>query len=313
MRVLVTGAAGFVGRTACEFLTSQGHAVTAAVRAPTRLPVPSVVIGDIGPQTGWEAALADCDAVVHLAAHVHVLHAGTAQTADFHRVNTQGSERLAVQAARAGVRRMIYLSSVKVNGEASGARALTESDAPAPVDDYGISKAQAENQLRAIAAGSGLEIVILRPPLVYGPGVKANFLQLLRAVNAGVPLPFSSVDNRRSLVGVGNLAHAIEACLAHSAAANRTFFVSDDHDVSTPGLVREIAVALGRPARLFPFPPGLLHAAGRAFGRAEQVARLTGTLQVNVSALKDALGWRPRHSLRQGLEQTAAWFRSRPK
>ena len=312
-RVLVTGASGFVGRPTCEFLSASGHAVTAAVRTSAAQTDRSVAIGDIGPQTDWTKALKDCDAVVHLAAHVHVMHGGSRQAADFHRVNAEGSERLAMQAAQAGVRRLIYLSSVKVNGEVTEGRAFTETDPPEPVDEYGISKAEAEKRLRAVAGDTGLEVVILRPPLVYGPGVKANFLQLLRIVNAGMPLPFSTVDNRRSLLGVGNLAQAIEGCLVHPAAANRTFFVSDDHDVSTPGLIREIAVALGRPARLFPFPMALLHGAGRVTGRAEQIARLTGSLQIDVSALKDALGWRPRHSLRQGLERTAAWFRTQSK
>lgn len=271
-----------------------------------------MVIGDIGPQTDWTEALRDCEAVVHLAAHVHVMHGSSRQAADFHRINVEGSEQLALQAVRAGVRRMIYLSSVKVNGEATHGRAFTEIDFPAPVDEYGISKAEAEKRLRAIATDTGIELVILRPPLVYGPGVRANFLQLLRAVNAGIPLPFSNVDNMRSLLGVGNLAHAIEVCLLHPAAANRTFFVSDDHDVSTPGLIREIAVALGRPARLFPFPPALLLAAGHIAGRAEQIERLTGSLQIDVSALKNALGWRPQDSLRQGLERTVGWFRTLP-
>ncbi len=311
--VLVTGATGFVGRATCEYLISKGHAVTAAVRSPLDLQIPTIVVGDVGPQTDWVNALKRCDTVVHLAAHVHVMRAHPGQTADFYRVNTQGSERLALQAARAGVRRLIYLSSVKVNGESTPGRAFSERDVPAPVDEYGISKAKAEERLKTIASETGIELVILRPPLVYGPGVKANFLQLLRVVNAGMPLPFSTIDNRRSLLGVGNLAHAIEGCLVHPAAANRTFFVSDDHDVSTPGLIREIAAALGRPARLFPFPPALLHAAGRVTGRAEQIARLTGSLQIDVSALKAALGWRPLHSLRRGLEQTVAWFRTQSK
>lgn len=312
-KVLVTGATGFVGRATCESLASIGHDVRMAVRSQDGLPERSIAIGEIGPQTQWEVALAGCDTVVHLAARVHVMRGDASNAADFHRINTEGSVRLAVQAARAGVRRMIYLSSVKVNGESSGARALTEIDPPAPTDDYGNSKAEAEKRLKAVALETGLELVILRPPLVYGPGVKANFLKLLRLVDAGMPLPFSSIDNRRSLLGVGNLAHAIEACLVHPAAANRTFFVSDDHDVSTPGLIREIAIALRKPARLFPFPPALLHAAGRVTGRSEQIARLTDSLQIDVSAIKDALGWRPRDSLRQGLERTIAWFRTQSK
>jgi len=311
--VLITGATGFVGRATCERLVAEGHAVTAAVRSPDELRVRTVVVGDVGPQTDWVNALENCDTVVHLAAHVHAMRASIGQSVDFHRINAEGSARLALQAARAGVRRMIYLSSVKVSGESSGARALIENDPPSPVDDYGISKAEAEKRLKTIAVETGLELVILRPPLVYGPGVKANLLQLLRVVDAGIPLPFSSIDNRRSLLGVENLAQAIEICLEHPAAANRIFFVSDDHDVSTPGLIREIALALGRPPRLFPVSPGLLLAAGRVARREAQIARLTGSLQIDVSALKNALGWRPQNSLRHGLEQTATWFRARQR
>lgn len=312
-RVLVTGANGFVGRATCDMLASKGHDVRAAVRSRDGLADGAVAIGEIGPLTQWDIALAGCDVVVHLAARVHVMHGASSNAADFHRVNAEGSVRLAIEAARAGVRRMIYLSSVKVNGESSGTRPLNEDDPPAPTDDYGVSKAEAEKRLKVVARETGLELVILRPPLVYGPGVKANFLQLVRIVDSGVPLPFSSLDNRRSLLGVGNLAHAIETCLVHPAAANRTFFVSDDHDVSTPGLIRELAVALKKPARLFPFPPALLGATGRITGRAGQVARLTGSLQIDVSALKNALGWRPHQSLRDGLEQTAAWFKAQKK
>ena len=231
-------------------------------------------------------------------------------TNDFHRVNVEGSDNLARQAARAGVRRFVFLSSVKVNGEASAGRAFVETDPVMPMDAYGLSKAEAEKRLRIISTETGMDIVIVRPPLVYGPGVRANFLSLLRAVDSGVPLPLSSISNLRSLVYVGNLVHALEACLVHPAAANRTFFVSDDRDVSTPQLVREIAIALKKKPLLFPFPPALLRGAGLLTGRAEQIARLTGSLQVDVSSIKTALDWRPPFSLQQGLAQTVSWYRS---
>lgn len=276
-----------------------------------QFPYPSIAVGDIGPKTDWSAAVTGCDAVVHLAAHVHVMRRQAGDAAgEFHRVNVEGSENLAHQAARAGVRRFVFLSSVKVNGEASGERAFVETDPIMPKDAYGVSKAEAENRLQIISNETGMEVVILRPPLVYGPGVKANFLRLLRAVDSGVPLPFSSISNLRSLVYVGNLVDALGACLTQPAAANRTFFVSDDHDVSTPQLIREIAEVLGKKPLLFPFPPELLKGAGLLTGRTEQIARLTGSLQVNISSIKTALAWRPPFSLQQGLADTVSWYRS---
>ena len=272
----------------------------------------SFLVGDIGPQTDWTDPLAGCSDVVHLAAHVHVM-AGSARdmASDFHRVNVEGSENLARQAARAGVRRFVFLSSVKVNGEDSLQRPFVESDPVMPTDAYAASKAEAEKRLRIVASETGMHVVILRPPLVYGPGVKANFLSLLRAVDSGVPLPLSSISNLRSLVYVGNVVDALGTCLVHPAAVNRTFFVSDDQDVSTPQLLEEIATALGKRARLFPLPPVLLRSIGALTGRSEQVARLTGSLQVDVSSIKTTLDWRPSFSLQQGLAKTASWYWTR--
>lgn len=310
--VLVTGANGFVGRALCAQFQSHGHDVLGATRTPSGdLPCASVQIGDVGADTDWRAALAQREVVIHLAAHVHVMHGRPGgMAADFDPVNVAGSEHLARAAARTGVRRFVFLSSVKVNGESTTGRAFVESDPAAPADAYARSKADAERRLTAIAAETGMELVIVRPPLVYGPGVKANFLELLRAVDAGLPLPFASIDNRRSLVYVGNLVDALESCMSHPAAAKRTFFVSDGRDVSTPQLVREIAAALGKRPLLLPFPPSLLRGVGKLVGRAEQVDRLTGSLQVDITAIEATLAWRPRISLRQGLEQTVAWYRS---
>ncbi len=309
--VLVTGATGFVGRNLCAQLQSGGRDVRAATRMPDgSLPCAAVPIGEIGADTDWSAALAGREAVIHLAAHVHVMRDQAGSTArEFDRVNVAGSEQLARQAAQAGVRRFLFLSSVKVNGETTSGRALVESEPTAPADAYGRSKAEAEHRLKAIAAQTGMELVIVRPPLIYGPGVKANFLRLLRTVDTGLPLPFASIANRRSLVFVGNLVHSLDACLSHPAAANRTFFVSDDDDVSTPQLVREIAAALGKRPLLLPFPPALLRRVGALVGRAEQIDRLTGSLQVDITAIKSALGWKPPFSRRQGLEQTVASYR----
>jgi nucleoside-diphosphate-sugar epimerase len=311
--VLVTGASGFVGTALCAALGLQGHLVRSATRtSPDRPQIPSFAVGNIGPDTDWSAAVTGCDAVVHLATHVHVMRRQAGDAAgDFHRVNVEGSENLARQAARAGVRRFVLLSSVKVNGEFTVDRPFVEEDPPVPVDAYGESKAEAETRLRQIARETGMGIVILRPPLVYGPGVKANFLSLLKAVDRGLPLPLGSIENQRSLVYVGNLVHALSACLTQPAAANRTFFVSDDHDVSTPQLIREIATALGKKPLLFPFSPALLRGAGLLTGQAEQIARLTGSLQVDVSSIKTALDWQPPFSLQQGLAQTVSWYRAR--
>jgi nucleoside-diphosphate-sugar epimerase len=311
--MLVTGASGFVGQALCDALEAQGHRVRRAIRkSPVRASSRAIAIGNIGPDTNWRAAIAGCDAVVHLAAHVHLMRSQAEDAADtFHRVNVEGSENLARQAARAGVRRFVFLSSVKVSGDYSTGRAFTEQDPLAPTDDYGLSKAEAEDGLRAIAAETGMEVVILRPPLVYGPGVKANFLGLLKAVDAGIPLPFASIQNRRSLIFVGNLVNAIESCLYHPAAANRTFFVSDGNDVSTAELVTEVAAALGRNPRLWAFPAAWLRLVGQFSGRAEQIARLTQSLQIDTSRIRAELGWHPPFTLQQGLAETAAWYRTK--
>jgi len=299
----------------CRELQLRGHDVRGAIRnSSADLQAPAVPVGDIGPDTDWSAALAGRQAVIHLAAHVHVMRGEARDDAgEFDRVNVAGSETLALQAARAGIRRFVFVSSVKVNGEFSAGRALVESDPARPVDAYGTSKAAAEIRLHAVSAHTGMELVIVRPPLVYGPGVGANFLKLLRAVDDGIPLPFASIDNRRSLVYVGNLVHALEACLSHSAAAGRTFFVSDDQDVSSPELVRAMAAALGRQPRLFAFRPALLRGIGRLTGNSERIARVTGSLQVDIASIKSALGWRPPWSLQQGLAETATWYRSRDR
>jgi nucleoside-diphosphate-sugar epimerase len=306
--ILVTGARGFVGQAVCRDSQARGHLVRGTSRKSSASTGPGgLAVGDIGPDTDWRAALAGCEAVIHLAAHVHVAHA---HNADFDRVNVEGTANLARQAARAGIKRFIFLSSVKVHGDTSGARSLVEGDPLAPVDAYGTSKAEAEHRLKAIAQETGMETVIVRPPLVYGARVKANFLRLLRAVDAGVPLPLASIDNRRSLVYLGNLSDALMACLIHPAAANETFLVSDDHDVSSPQLVREIAYALGRKPALFPFPASLLNGIGLLSGRSRKVKSLTESLCVNISSIKSKLGWVPPYKMQQGLHETVSWYRS---
>ncbi len=270
-----------------------------------------IAVGDIGPQTDWGRALVDVDTVVHLASRAHVMREVADDPEDeYRRVNVAGTERLAAMAADAGVRRFIYLSSVKVNGERTVAAPFTESDVPYPEDVYGRFKLETEDRLRRVAGFSKLEVVIIRPPLVYGPGVKANFLRLMEWIWRGVPLPLKKVSNRRSLIYVGNLVDAIIACVEHPAATGKTFLVSDNEDVSTPELIRRMAHALGRPARLFPCPPALLHAGARLTGRQEAAERLLGSLVVDSSKIRRELGWKPPYTMEQGLAETARWYKA---
>lgn len=306
-RVLVSGANGFVGAALCQALAGRGWAVVPAVRRARGLPG-EVVVGDIGPGTDWRAALAGCDAVAHLAARVHVMREASREPlAAFREVNTAGTLNLARQAAEAGVRRFVYLSSIKVLGEGRDAP-YTLADEAAPAEPYALSKWEAEQGLHALGRNTGLEVVVLRPPLIYGPGVKANFLGLLRALARGWPLPLGAVHNRRSLLYRGNLASAIEVCLTHPAAAGRTFLVCDGEDVSTPELIRRLARALGRPARLLPVPPSLLRLGAGLLGRGAQARRLLDSLAVDGGALREALGWTPPHTLDEGLRVTARWY-----
>lgn len=312
-RVLVTGAGGFVGRALLPVLAGGGWEAVGALRCPAGTAgVEARIVGDIGPDTDWRAALQGVDAVVHLAARVHVMRDAAADPlAEFRRINTAGTRRLAEQAAAAGVRRLVYLSSVKVNGEATDGRPFREADPPQPRDPYGISKMEAERALAEVAAATGLETVVLRPPLVYGPGVKGNFRSLMDLVRRRLPLPFGAVANTRSLIGLANLAGAIALCLDHPAAANRVFLLRDGEDVSTPELVRRLAHALGVPPRLVPVPAAALRLAGQLVGRAAAVERLLGSLAVDDAAIRRDLGWRPAASLDSGLAEAVAWHPGR--
>jgi UDP-glucose 4-epimerase len=224
----------------------------------------------------------------------------------FRRVNVAGSLNLARQAAEAGVRRFVYLSSIKVNGQSTALdRPFTADDTPAPGDAYGISKYEAEQSLREVAEQAGLELVIVRPPLVYGPGVKANFLAMLRWLDRGIPLPFGAVDNRRSLVALDNLVDLIVTCVQHPAAPGRVWLVSDGEDLSTPMLLRRAATALGRRAHLLPVPPGLLHNFARLLGKADAVQRLCGSLSIDIGATRRLLGWSPPVGVDAALQRTA--------
>jgi nucleoside-diphosphate-sugar epimerase len=312
MRILVTGASGFVGTALLPALRERGHVVRVALRRTfAGLGDEQVLVGDLGPDTDWREAVAGIDTVVHLAARVHVMYESSSDPlAEFVRANVDGSLALARAASAAGVRRFVYLSSIKVNGERTNSAPFTERGAPAPVDPYGESKARAEASLRELERQAGLEVVVLRPPLVYGPGVKANFLQLMHWVDRGLPLPFGSVHNRRSLVFVGNLAGALVGCTEHPAAAGRTFLVSDGTDLSTRDLVERLAVALRRPVRLVPLPAGLLQLAATLTGRRAQADRLLDSLRIDASALRETLGWQPPFDLDRAFALTADWYRS---
>ena len=315
-QVLVTGATGFVGSFLCRALLAAGFAVrgtllTGENPASLAAGVQPVVIEPLSSETPWDAALAGIDIVIHLAARVHVMDDPSADPLDtFRKVNVDGSLKLARDAAKAGVARLVFISSVKVNGEET-AKAYTGDSAPDPSDPYGISKWEAECGLREIAGATGLELVVVRPTLVYGPGVKANFLNMLKAVQRGVPLPLAGIQNKRSLLYVGNLADALVVCAGHPSAAGKTYLLSDGVDVSTPELIKRSAAALGVSARLLPFPAGLMVLAGKLTGKGAAVQRLRGSLSVDSTAIRAELGWRPPFTMEAGLAQTAQWFKTR--
>jgi nucleoside-diphosphate-sugar epimerase len=309
MRILVTGASGFVGTALCRDLLARGH----TVRAVARRTIPpgdglselsQIVIPDITAEFDRRVLFEGMDVAVHLAA---IAHRGGVPEAELRRVNLDATVRLA-EAATGLVRRFLFLSSVKVHGEDSGMGTYGETDALQPEDSYGRSKLQAERALTEISARNRMELVLIRPPMVYGPGVKANFLRLLRWIASGLPLPLASVRNRRSLIYVGNLVDAIARCAEHPAARG-PFLVSDEETVSTPELVSRIARALERPARLVRAPLGLLQFAAKLAGRLEEIQRLTGNLAIDSSKARQLLDWHPPYTLDAGLAETARWFR----
>jgi nucleoside-diphosphate-sugar epimerase len=313
--ILVTGANGFVGRILCTKLVRCHYMVSGAVRRESvneTKNFPIVRIAEIGPTTNWTAALQGIEVVVHLAARVHVMQDDARDPlSEFRYINTAGTAQLARSAATSGVKRLVYVSSVKVNGEATHeGRKYTEADVPDPQDPYGVSKCEAEQALQRVAAETGLEIVIVRPPLVYGPGVKGNFAQMLKVLAKRIPLPLASVRNLRSLVYVENLVDALIVCATHPDADGQTYLVSDGEDISTPELLRQLGDAMGHPSLLFPCPPGLLKLAGLLSGKSEQVERLLGSLQVESGKIRRELNWIPPYSLQQGLQTTAEWYRN---
>ena len=308
-RVLVTGASGFVGQGLCPVLEKAGWAIRRASRNPP-MDFGWARIADLGPDTGWQEALEGCDAVVHLAARVHVSSTSDASTrAALHLANASGPERLAREAARLGVGRFILMSSIKVNGEATDkACPFQADDPPRPEDTYGESKWAGEQALARVGSETGMEWVVLRPPLIHGPGVGANFLRMLRWIHHGLPLPLGKVDNLRSLLGLANLADIVTLCLDHPGAAQKVILASDGEDISTPELFRRLAKHMGRSARLPALPLGVLEGLGRMTGLEAVLAKLTGSLRVDTRFLREDLGWIPLNSLDAGLAATVDWF-----
>jgi nucleoside-diphosphate-sugar epimerase len=311
-RVLVTGATGFVGR---HLLRSRGaYTVRAAVRsgaaadAAAELGAEPAVVGSIDEHTDWTPALRGIEHVVHLAARVHVMDATAADRTQYEQTNVSGTERLAGAAARAGVKRFVFVSTVKVNGEATGERAFQADDRAEPRDDYGRSKLEAERRLQEIDASSAMRVAIIRPPLVYGPGVRANFLRLLSWSERALPLPLARVNNVRSIVSVWNLCDLIWSLLMRESPTCGVFMISDGQDISTPELIRLLAHSMGRSARLFPAPIALLRIGAALAGKSEEFRRLCGSLAVDISDTRERLGWTPPVSLDEGLRRTADWY-----
>jgi nucleoside-diphosphate-sugar epimerase len=313
MTVLVTGSYGFVGSALCARLRRDGVSVRGVARSVSSQldDAEAIAIGSLSSDTDWTVALKNVEQVVHLAARVHVMNDKSPDPlAEFRRVNVEGTVALAHQAAAAGVKRFVFLSSVKVNGEFTEAgHPFTADDALAPKDPYGVSKHEAEQLLRLIAAETGMEVVIIRPPLVYGPGVKANFKSMMRWLARGVPLPLAAVaQNRRSLVALDNLVDLIVTCLYHTAAANQTFLVSDGEDLSTAELLNRMGAAMGHPARLFYLPPALLKLGATLLNKPGIYQRLCGSLQLDITKTRQLLGWTPPVSVDQGLRRAAEGF-----
>jgi UDP-glucose 4-epimerase len=313
MRILLTGASGFVGSGLIAPLLMRQHEITAAVRKLKGDLDPGVkqsLVDGLSAEQDWKTSLQSQDLVIHLAARVHVMSDQSSDPlAEYRRTNVEGTLNLARQAADAGVKRFIFVSSIKVNGEGTETGVPYTADGQtAPIDPYGISKMEAEQGLKALAAEKGMEVVIIRPVLVYGPGVQANFLSMMRWLHKGVPLPFGAINNRRSLVALDNLVDLIVTCTEHHAAANQTFLVSDGEDLSTTMLLRRMAAALGKSAKLLPVPAWMLETGASLLGRQALAQRLCGSLQVDISKTRELLDWTPPVSVDEALHQTAKNF-----
>ena len=316
MKILITGATGFIGQALSASLLKDGHDVFALVREKTDIlqsSVKQVVIGDLSQldSTLEENAFKGIDVVIHTAARVHVMNDTAGDPlAEFRKINLEATMALARKAAGAGVNRFVFISSIKVNGEMTNlGEPFTAADVPRPVDPYGVSKAEAELALLELSKTSELDVVIIRPVLVYGPGVKANFRSLMKWLSKGVPLPLGRLYNKRSLVALDNLVDLIITCIDHPGAVNQVFLVSDGEDLSTTELLRRIGQALGRPARLLPVPAWMISLAATLVGKRDMSMRLLGSLQVDITKTRDLLGWAPPVSVDEALQKTAQSFR----
>lgn len=315
MTVLVTGASGFIGSKLIEHLSCD-EVVGLSRQKPLNLKLHQFIAAEIDSDTDYSSVLSGVDVIIHLAARVHVMNDAVSNPLEEYReVNTRGTVNLARQAASAGVKRFVFVSSIKVNGEGtSQGKPFTSADMHAPEDFYGQSKSEAEEQLLALAVETGLEVVIIRPTLVYGPGVKANFASLMKLVSRGIPLPFGCInDNSRSLVSVTNLVDLIVTCIDHPNAVNQTFLVSDNHDVSTSEMIEQMAKALGKSKWQLPVPKWCFQLAGKALGKQDVIYRLLGSLQVDITHTKNRLGWEPPQSLEDGFKETAKAFLNNKK
>ena len=309
MNILVTGASGFVGKVLCETLLENAYEVTGVYRAQSNI-VPNVkpcVISDISATTDWKESLSNVDVIVHLAARVHVMNDSAEDPlAEFRKLNVDATLNLANQAKVAGVKRFIYISSVKVNGELTAAnQPFVEADVANPQDAYAISKYEAELALTNLCQHSPMQLVIIRPPLIYGAGVKANFASMMRVVKKGFPLPFGKINNRRSLIYVNNLTSLIARCVEHPAAANQLFLASDNCDLSTTDLLIQCAKALGVKSRLLPVPQTAIEFIATLLGKRHFAQRLCGNLQVDSAKARLLLAWQPPFTVEQGLKVTA--------
>ena len=311
MKIAITGAGGFIGRSLSKSLRGKAYEFSKVVRIKKKDDMENTAIGEISSSTDWSKALEGVDCIIHCAGLAHVLNSTGKNKllSNYDEINALGTLNLAEQAANKGVRRIIFLSSVKVNGEVTQVdKPFFINDKPIPEGPYAISKFKAEKHLEQIASKSNLEVVIIRAPLVYGPGVKANFLRLMNAINKGMPMPLRSIKNKRSLISIDNLISILTVCIGHAEAKNKTFFVSDGYDISTTELTEAIALIMNKPLRLFYIPAHVLKVGGVLSGRSKLVDSLIESLQVDISFTKEILGWTPEFNFEESLTKTVKAF-----
>jgi nucleoside-diphosphate-sugar epimerase len=314
LKILVTGTNGFIGSKLCHVLEENGFSIVAAVRGyidtEADCATHTVSAGDIGPSTDWSLALNEIDVVIHLAARVHVMKESSKDPlAEYRRVNVEGTRHLSLMAARSGVKRFVYVSTVKVNGENTVEKSFSESDIPSPQNAYAISKWEAEEALRDIASQTGLEIVIIRPPLVYGPGAKGNMLSLMRYIDRGYPLPFGGIHNKRSFISLDNLADVLLTSTTNVNCAGQTFLVSDGDDLSTSELIKRIAAAMNRKSHLINIPEKLFSVIGTMMPPLRPIlGRLTGSLVIDSTRFRSVAGWHPPQTVNAGIKDMVSEY-----